>query len=247
MKKQPLCDTLKGIKDEKANKKMSDQLIYTKSKRYFIIAGKADILIKKSVYKDQAVMLNGLAKTIEGKVCSNNRISSLILKKWMLRVWRLNIIYFEYRANKKGYHHSFGGCSSWRRFFLNVLALKEGFESGNLIVNFTTRIMIGWSIHQPSGSIVLTLNIANDEQIAYIKEESASYQWVAEDWFTNWLTSNWNLVLIRMARLSWQIILLNNCRLWDAGNHIDKDVFRRDLGSLTDVYKVVLEKLQSLK
>ena len=27
---------------------------------------------------------------------------------------------------------------------------------------------------------------------------------------------------------------------------MDKDVFRRDLGSLTDVYKVVLEKLQDL-
>ncbi|MBS7070398.1 MAG: phosphoribosylaminoimidazolesuccinocarboxamide synthase, partial [Streptococcus parasanguinis] len=27
----------------------------------------------------------------------------------------------------------------------------------------------------------------------------------------------------------------------------DKDVFRRDLGSLTDVYQVVLEKLQGLK
>jgi len=39
----------------------------------------------------------------------------------------------------------------------------------------------------------------------------------------------------------------DNCRLWDAeGHHMDKDVFRRDLGSLTDVYKVVLEKLQGL-
>ena len=40
----------------------------------------------------------------------------------------------------------------------------------------------------------------------------------------------------------------DNCRLWDAeGHHMDKDVFRRDLGSLTDVYQVVLEKLQGLK
>lgn len=28
---------------------------------------------------------------------------------------------------------------------------------------------------------------------------------------------------------------------------MDKDVFRRDLGSLTDVYEVVLEKLQGLE
>ena len=40
----------------------------------------------------------------------------------------------------------------------------------------------------------------------------------------------------------------DNCRLWDAeGHHMDKDVFRRDLGSLTDVYQVVLEKLQGLE
>ena len=40
----------------------------------------------------------------------------------------------------------------------------------------------------------------------------------------------------------------DNCRLWDAdGNHMDKDVFRRGLGELTDVYEVVWEKLQGLK
>ena len=40
--------------------------------------------------------------------------------------------------------------------------------------------------------------------------------------------------------------LPDNCRLWDAeGHHMDKDVFRRDLG-LTDVYQVVLEKLQAV-
>lgn len=39
----------------------------------------------------------------------------------------------------------------------------------------------------------------------------------------------------------------DTCRLWDAdGNHMDKDVFRRNLGSLTDVYELVLEKLRSL-
>ncbi|WP_392367160.1 phosphoribosylaminoimidazolesuccinocarboxamide synthase, partial [Streptococcus suis] len=40
----------------------------------------------------------------------------------------------------------------------------------------------------------------------------------------------------------------DNCRLWDAdGNHLDKDVFRRGLGELTEVYEVVLAKLQEVK
>ncbi|MFD3069020.1 phosphoribosylaminoimidazolesuccinocarboxamide synthase, partial [Streptococcus agalactiae] len=39
----------------------------------------------------------------------------------------------------------------------------------------------------------------------------------------------------------------DNCRLWDAeGNHMDKDIFRRDFGSLSDAYQVVLDKLKTL-
>lgn len=37
----------------------------------------------------------------------------------------------------------------------------------------------------------------------------------------------------------------DTCRLWDAKTKqkLDKDVFRRDLGSLTEVYEIILEKL----
>ena len=37
----------------------------------------------------------------------------------------------------------------------------------------------------------------------------------------------------------------DTCRLWDAttGQKLDKDVFRRDLGNLTEVYEIILEKL----
>ena len=37
----------------------------------------------------------------------------------------------------------------------------------------------------------------------------------------------------------------DTCRLWDAQTKrkLDKDVFRRDLGSITEVYEIILEKL----
>lgn len=40
----------------------------------------------------------------------------------------------------------------------------------------------------------------------------------------------------------------DTCRFWDAatGEHLDKDVYRRDLGDLVSVYEVVLERLQQL-
>jgi len=40
----------------------------------------------------------------------------------------------------------------------------------------------------------------------------------------------------------------DNARLWDAQTKqkLDKDVFRRDLGNLTDTYSIILEKLEAL-
>ena len=37
----------------------------------------------------------------------------------------------------------------------------------------------------------------------------------------------------------------DTCRLWDeeTKQHLDKDVFRRNLGSLTEVYEIILSRL----
>ena len=41
----------------------------------------------------------------------------------------------------------------------------------------------------------------------------------------------------------------DTCRLWDEVSNakLDKDVFRRELGSLTEAYKKILEKLEGLQ
>ena len=59
---------------------MSNQLIYTgKAKDIY---STEDENVIKSVYKDQATMLNGARKeTIKGKGVLNNQISSLIFEK----------------------------------------------------------------------------------------------------------------------------------------------------------------------
>ena len=40
----------------------------------------------------------------------------------------------------------------------------------------------------------------------------------------------------------------DTCRLWDSktNNKLDKDVFRRNLGSLTEVYEIILSRLGGL-
>lgn len=99
---------------------------------------------------------------------------------------------------------------------------------------------------------VLFLDLISEEQITYLKEETRWINTLLKSWF-----AEIGLLLIDF-KLEFGFdqegtILLadefspDNCRLWDAeGNHMDKDVFRRDLGSLTDVYQVVLEKLKEL-
>ena len=97
------------------------------------------------------------------------------------------------------------------------------------------------------------LGVANDEQIAYIKAETRRINELLKDWFAQIGLRLIDFKLEFGFDKDGKIILADefspdNCRLWDAkGHHMDKDVFRRDLGSLTDVYEVVLEKLQGLK
>ena len=100
---------------------------------------------------------------------------------------------------------------------------------------------------------VTFLKIATDEDIAYIKAETRRINELLKDWFDQIGLRLIDFKLEFGKDKNGKIILADefspdNCRLWDAeGRHMDKDVFRRDLGSLIDVYKEVLEKLQELK
>lgn len=97
------------------------------------------------------------------------------------------------------------------------------------------------------------LQIADDQQIAYLKEETRRINELLKVWFAEIGLKLIDFKLEFGFDKDGKIILADefspdNCRLWDAdGNHMDKDVFRRGLGELTDVYEIVWEKLQGLK
>lgn len=99
---------------------------------------------------------------------------------------------------------------------------------------------------------VLFLKIADEKQIAYIKEETLRINQLLKGWFQQIDLQLIDFKLEFGFDKDDNIILADefspdNCRLWDKdGNHMDKDVFRRDLGNLTDVYQIVLEKLEQL-
>ena len=224
---------------------MSNQLIYTgKAKEIY---STEDENVIKSVYKDQATMLNGARKeTIKGKGVLNNQISSLIFEKLNaagVATHFIERISDTEQLNKKVkiiplevvLRNVTAGSFS-KRF-----GVEEGLDLKTPIVEFYYK-------HDD-----LDDPFINDEQIAYIKEETRRINELLKDWFAQIGLRLIDFKLEFGFDKDGKIILADefspdNCRLWDAeGHHMDKDVFRRDLGSLTDVYEVVLEKLQGLK
>lgn len=235
---------------------MSRKLIYTgKAKDIYTTSDDEDVII--SVYKDQATMLNGARKeTIKGKGGLNNQISSLIFTKLNeagIATHFVKQLSENEQLNKKVdiiplevvLRNVTAGSFS-KRF-----GVEEGIQLETPIVEFYYK---NDDLDDPfiNDEHVKFLGIASDEGIAYIKAETRRINELLKDWFNQIGLQLIDFKLEFGKDKDGHIILADefspdNCRLWDAeGHHMDKDVFRRDLGNLTDVYEVVLEKLQGL-
>ena len=235
---------------------MSRKLIYTgKAKDIYTTSDDEDVII--SVYKDQATMLNGARKeTIKGKGVLNNQISSLIFTKLNeagIATHFVKQLSENEQLNKKVdiiplevvLRNVTAGSFS-KRF-----GVEEGIQLETPIVEFYYKHD---DLDDPfiNDEHVKFLGIASDEGIAYIKAETRRINELLKDWFNQIGLQLIDFKLEFGKDKDGHIILADefspdNCRLWDAeGHHMDKDVFRRDLGNLTDVYEVVLEKLQGL-
>ncbi|MFS9438755.1 phosphoribosylaminoimidazolesuccinocarboxamide synthase [Streptococcus sobrinus] len=235
---------------------MKKELIYTgKAKDIYTTEDENEIV---SVYKDQATMLNGARKeTIKGKGVLNNQISSLIFEKLnaagvathflkqlsqteqlnkKVKIIPLEVVLRNYTAGS----------------FAKRFGLEEGIKFETPIVEFYYK---SDELDDPfiNDEHVKFLDIADDQQIAFLKEETRRINGLLSDWFSQIGLKLIDFKLEFGFDKDGKIILADefspdNCRLWDKeGHHMDKDVFRRDLGNLTDVYEVVLEKLQGAK
>ena len=234
---------------------MSDLLYSGKAKDLFLTDDENIIVAR---YKDQATMLNGARKeTIKGKGVLNNQISSLIFRKLNaagVATHFIEKISETEQLNKKV------SIIPLEVVLRNVIAgsfskrfgLEEGIELEEPIVEFYYK---NDKLDDPfiNDEHVKFLKLANDEDIAYIKAETRRINKLLSDWFHQIGLKLIDFKLEFGFDKDGKIILADefspdNCRLWDAqGHHMDKDVFRRGLGELTDVYEVVWEKLQELK
>lgn len=235
---------------------MDNILLYSgKAKNLFSIEDENVIIAQ---YKDQATALNGVKKEqIAGKGQLNNQISSFIFEKLNaagVATHFIKKISETEQLNKKVkiiplevvLRNVTAGSFSKR------LGVKEGIQLEKPIVEFYYK---NDDLDDPfiNDEHVKFLKLANDEDIAYIKAETRRINKLLSDWFHQIGLKLIDFKLEFGFDKDGKIILADefspdNCRLWDAqGHHMDKDVFRRGLGELTDVYEVVWEKLQELK
>ncbi|MGU7916289.1 phosphoribosylaminoimidazolesuccinocarboxamide synthase [Streptococcus suis] len=235
---------------------MKTDLLYSGKAKDIYATADSDQIV--AVYKDQATAFNGGKKEqISGKGRLNNLISSLIFEKLNeagVKTHFIKRLSDTEQLNKKVeiiplevvLRNVTAGSFS-KRF-----GVEEGIVLPTPIVEFYYKKD---ELDDPfiNDEHIAFLELASQDQIAYIKEETRRINGFLKDLFTQIGLTLVDFKLEFGIDSTGQILLADefspdNCRLWDAdGNHLDKDVFRRGLGELTEVYEVVLAKLQEVK
>nr|WP_295975373.1 phosphoribosylaminoimidazolesuccinocarboxamide synthase [uncultured Bacillus sp.] len=206
-------------------------------------------------YKDSATAFNGVKKAeIAGKGRLNNEITSLIFEKLKEKgieshfikrlseteqlVKKVTIIPLETVVRNTA-----AGSFSKR------LGVEEGTKLSRPIVEFYYK-------DDALGDPLLTddhievLELATVEEKELIKEKALKVNEVLSSLFAELGIKLIDFKLEFGKDAEGNILLADEispdtCRLWDAETNqkLDKDVFRRDLGNLTDVYEIILAKL----
>ncbi|MEC1524411.1 phosphoribosylaminoimidazolesuccinocarboxamide synthase [Neobacillus niacini] len=231
---------------------MRELLYEGKAKRIFSTDDEQTVLIE---YKDSATAFNGQKKAdITGKGRLNNEITSLLFLNLQAQgipshfikriseteqlVKRVTIIPLEVVVRNIA-----AGSLSKR------LGIEEGKELSKPLVEFYLK-------NDDLGDPLLTtehiyeLNLATEEELTVLKEKALKINTVLSSFF-NELGINLIDFKLEFGKDAEGSILLadeispDTCRLWDkkTNEKLDKDVFRRDLGSLTEAYENILARL----
>lgn len=231
---------------------MKELLYEGKAKRIYTTENEQIVLVE---YKDSATAFNGEKKAnITGKGRLNNEITSLLFLKLKEQgieshfierlseteqlVKRVTIIPLETVVRNVA-----AGSFSKR------LGVEEGRELTTPIVEFYLK---NDELGDPLLTIdhILELKIATAEEVAILREKALEIDAVLSSFFGGLGIRLIDFKLEFGKDQEGQILLADEispdtCRLWDkqTNEKLDKDVFRRDLGSLTDAYENILARL----
>ncbi|WP_342542926.1 phosphoribosylaminoimidazolesuccinocarboxamide synthase [Paenisporosarcina sp. FSL H8-0542] len=229
------------------------QLLYEGKAKRLYTTDKEDILFVE--YKDSATAFNGEKKAeIAGKGTLNNQITSLLFEKLKAAgidshfveqlsdheqlVKKVDIIPIEVVVRQVA-----AGSLAKR------LGLDEGVELARPIVEFYYK-------DDELGDPLITeehielLNIASKEEVQALYDKGLQVNEILTQFF-----KEIGVILVdfklEFGRDNEGNVLLadeispDTCRLWDekTKQKLDKDVFRRELGQLTDAYEIILSRL----
>ncbi|MFL6516917.1 MAG: phosphoribosylaminoimidazolesuccinocarboxamide synthase [Bacillus sp. (in: firmicutes)] len=231
---------------------MKELLYEGKAKRIYKTDDEHTVLVE---YKDSATAYNGVKKAnIIGKGRLNNEITSLLFLKLKEKgieshfierlseteqlVKKVTIIPLETVVRNVA-----AGSFSKR------LGVEEGKDLKAPIVEFYLK---DDELGDPLLTVdhILELNLATEEEIAILKEKALEVDAVLTAFFAELGIRLIDFKLEFGKDAEGSILLADEispdtCRLWDkqTNEKLDKDVFRRDLGSLTDAYENILARL----
>ncbi len=224
-----------------------------KAKKLYETEDKSVFLVE---YLDQATALNGAKKdAVKGKGQMNNQITALI---------------FEKLADKSIPSHFIKKTSKTEQLIKRVEMIPLEIVVRNVAAgSFSKRLAIKEGTPLPfpitefyykedrlddpfiNEDHVAFLQVATKEEVKKIKELALQVNQALQELF---VSIDIRLIdfKIEVGRTETGTILLadeispDTCRLWDieTNEHLDKDVYRRDLGDLIPVYEEVLQRLE---
>ncbi|MED1864937.1 phosphoribosylaminoimidazolesuccinocarboxamide synthase [Fictibacillus nanhaiensis] len=232
-----------------------EQLYEGKAKRIYRTTDEEVVWVS---YKDSATAFNGEKKAeIAGKGRLNNEISSIL---------------FELLKEKGIHSHFIKRVSETEQLVKKVtiiplevvvrniaagsLSKRIGIPEGQILPR---TIVEFYYKNDDLGDPLITeehidiMNLATREQLSQISEQAIQINEVLTSYFVQ---KNVKLVDFKLefgTDANGYLMLADEispdtCRLWDAETNekLDKDVFRRGLGSLTDAYEKILQRLGGL-
>ncbi|MGG1679002.1 phosphoribosylaminoimidazolesuccinocarboxamide synthase [Neobacillus sp. NRS-1170] len=231
---------------------MSELLYEGKAKRIYATNDEQVVLVE---YKDSATAFNGQKKAdINGKGRLNNEITSLLFLKLKEHgidshfikktseteqlVKKVTIIPLEVVVRNVA-----AGSLSKR------LGIEEGKQLTTPLVEFYLK---NDELGDPLVTVdhILELKAATTDELTVLKEKALQINTVLSSFFKELGIRLIDFKLEFGKDSEGQILLADEispdtCRLWDqeTNEKLDKDVFRRDLGSLTEAYENILTRL----
>lgn len=229
-----------------------DLLYEGKAKRVYFTEDENVVWIE---YKDSATAFNGEKKAeISGKGRLNNEITSLLFSKLKEKgiqshfikkvseteqlVKRVQIIPLEVIVR----NYAAGS-------FSKRLGVEEGQKLKRSLVEFCLK---DDSLGDPliTDDQIDVLDIATADEVQLLKEKALEVNQVLTEFFQEIGVRLIDFKLEFGKDLDGTILLADEvspdtCRLWDSKTNekLDKDVFRRDLGNLTNAYETILGRL----